>query len=132
MSVEISPSNQIGFPRKSIHRLPAQSQPQLLGSMEVESCGTGVSPTGLDLCLLAGVMMLTLILGPLTQTVKRSILIHNPHPHPVAFKVKTTAPKQYCVRPNSGRVESGENVEVQGRFSSIINATQTGLGADLL
>ncbi|CAK9786241.1 VAMP-associated protein [Cutaneotrichosporon oleaginosum] len=50
---------------------------------------------------------------PLTQIVKRSLLIHNPNPQPVAFKVKTTAPKQYCVRPNQGRVEPGENVEVQ-------------------
>ncbi|OCF70855.1 MSP domain-containing protein [Kwoniella mangroviensis CBS 8886] len=65
MSVELSPANQLGFPR------------------------------------------------PLTSLVKRSLLIHNPNPHPVAFKVKTTAPKQYCVRPNSGRVESGESVEVQ-------------------
>lgn len=37
----------------------------------------------------------------------------NPNPQPVAFKVKTTAPKQYCVRPNSGRIEPGEKVEVQ-------------------
>jgi hypothetical protein len=37
----------------------------------------------------------------------------NPHPDPVAFKVKTTAPKQYCVRPNSGRIEPGKAVEVQ-------------------
>ncbi|KAI9636041.1 PapD-like protein [Dioszegia hungarica] len=50
---------------------------------------------------------------PLTRLVTQTIKIHNPHPHPVAFKVKTTAPKQYCVRPNSGRVESGESVEVQ-------------------
>ncbi|KAL8828933.1 MAG: hypothetical protein Q9191_002303 [Dirinaria sp. TL-2023a] len=28
-------------------------------------------------------------------------------------KVKTTAPKQYCVRPNSGRIEPGSEVEVQ-------------------
>nr|XP_018266451.1 MSP domain-containing protein [Kwoniella dejecticola CBS 10117]OBR88609.1 MSP domain-containing protein [Kwoniella dejecticola CBS 10117] len=65
MSVELSPANQLGFPR------------------------------------------------PLTSLVKRSLFIHNPNPRPVAFKVKTTAPKQYCVRPNSGRVESGESVEVQ-------------------
>lgn len=82
MSVEISPSNQLGFPSKS------------------GRCGSH--------------NFVTEHLGPLTQLVKRSILIHNPHPHPVAFKVKTTAPKQYCVRPNSGRVESGENVEVSG------------------
>jgi hypothetical protein len=31
----------------------------------------------------------------------------------VAFKVKTTAPKQYCVRPNSGRIDPGSEVEVQ-------------------
>lgn len=31
----------------------------------------------------------------------------------MAFKVKTTAPKQYCVRPNSGRIDPGSDVEVQ-------------------
>ncbi|KAL7419962.1 phosphatidylinositol-binding protein scs2 [Cryptotrichosporon argae] len=50
---------------------------------------------------------------PLTQLVKRQLMIHNPHASPVAFKVKTTAPKQYCVRPNSGRVEPGETVIVE-------------------
>ncbi|MCO5574678.1 hypothetical protein L7F22_028468 [Adiantum nelumboides] len=43
--------------------------------------------------------------GPLTQLVKRSLQVSNPNNQPVAFKVKTTAPKQYCVRPNSGRIE---------------------------
>lgn len=51
--------------------------------------------------------------GPLTQVVKRSLTITNSNSQPTAFKVKTTAPKQYCVRPNSGRVEPGERVEVQ-------------------
>lgn len=50
---------------------------------------------------------------PLTQHVKRSLAITNHNAQPVAFKVKTTAPKLYCVRPNSGRVEPGETVEVQ-------------------
>ncbi|PWN93182.1 VAMP-associated protein [Acaromyces ingoldii] len=50
---------------------------------------------------------------PLTQLVKRSLQVSNPNNQPVAFKVKTTAPKQYCVRPNSGRIEPGEKVEVQ-------------------
>lgn len=31
--------------------------------------------------------------GPLTQTVKRTLTISNNNVHPVAFKVKTTAPK---------------------------------------
>ncbi|SPO38578.1 related to SCS2 - required for inositol metabolism [Pseudozyma flocculosa] len=51
--------------------------------------------------------------GPLTQLVKRTLQVSNPNNQPVAFKVKTTAPKQYCVRPNSGRIEPGERVEVQ-------------------
>jgi len=50
---------------------------------------------------------------PLTQTVKRTLSVSNSNSQPVAFKVKTTAPKQYCVRPNSGRIEPGETVDVQ-------------------
>jgi len=49
---------------------------------------------------------------PLTALVKRSLNVTNHNVQPVAFKVKTTAPKLYCVRPNSGRVEPGETVEV--------------------
>ncbi|GAA5900920.1 hypothetical protein JCM8208_007565 [Rhodotorula glutinis] len=50
---------------------------------------------------------------PLTQLVKRSLSVSNHNSQAVAYKVKTTAPKQYCVRPNSGRIEPGETVEVQ-------------------
>ncbi|TBU45817.1 PapD-like protein [Dichomitus squalens] len=49
---------------------------------------------------------------PFTESVKRTLQITNNNANPVAFKVKTTAPKLYCVRPNSGRVEPGETVEV--------------------
>jgi hypothetical protein len=45
--------------------------------------------------------------------------LRNPGVDPIAFKVKTTAPKQYCVRPNAGRIEPGEEVEVQGIFVEI-------------
>ncbi|KIL63246.1 hypothetical protein M378DRAFT_179357 [Amanita muscaria Koide BX008] len=51
---------------------------------------------------------------PLTQLAKRSLTITNNNHQPIAFKVKTTAPKLYCVRPNSGRVEPGHTVEVSG------------------
>jgi len=44
--------------------------------------------------------------------VKRSLTVTNHNALPVAFKVKTTAPKLYCVRPNSGRIEPGESVDV--------------------
>ncbi|ODN75843.1 hypothetical protein, variant 3 [Cryptococcus amylolentus CBS 6039] len=49
---------------------------------------------------------------PFTAITKRTLYIHNPHSYPVAFKVKTTAPKQYSVRPNSGRIEPGDSVDV--------------------
>ncbi|OQD85416.1 hypothetical protein PENANT_c010G08540 [Penicillium antarcticum] len=37
----------------------------------------------------------------------------NTNQESVVFKVKTTAPKHYCVRPNSGHIEPGKAVEVQ-------------------
>ncbi|CAK7568064.1 MAG: phosphatidylinositol-binding protein scs2 [Sporothrix epigloea] len=49
---------------------------------------------------------------PFTVEVSETLIIRNPNPTPVAFKVKTTAPKQYCVRPNSGRIEPDREVEV--------------------
>lgn len=58
--------------------------------------------------------------GPLTILVKRTLSVTNNNAHPIAFKVKTTAPKQYCVRPNSGRIEPGETVSVQGVFSNAL------------
>lgn len=49
---------------------------------------------------------------PFTEEVGEILRIKNTNTSPVAFKVKTTAPKQYCVRPNSGRIEPGHEVEV--------------------
>jgi hypothetical protein len=55
-------------------------------------------------------------IGPLTRTNKESLFVRNPNPTPVIFKVKTTAPKQYCVRPNAGRIEGNSEIEVQSKF----------------
>ncbi|KAJ7505249.1 PapD-like protein [Mycena galericulata] len=49
---------------------------------------------------------------PLTTLVKRSLTITNHNAQPVAFKVKTTAPRLYTVRPNSGRVDPGQSLDV--------------------
>ncbi|EPE05677.1 msp domain-containing protein [Ophiostoma piceae UAMH 11346] len=49
---------------------------------------------------------------PFTVEVSETLRIRNPNSTPIAFKVKTTAPKQYCVRPNSGRIEPDREVEV--------------------
>jgi len=50
---------------------------------------------------------------PFTQQVARYLKVRNPHDSAVAYKVKTTAPRSYCVRPNSGRIEPGQEIEVQ-------------------
>ncbi|KAL2059120.1 hypothetical protein ABVK25_000412 [Lepraria finkii] len=50
---------------------------------------------------------------PFTHEVTQLLRLRNPSNDPIAFKVKTTAPKQYCVRPNSGRIEVGSEVKVQ-------------------
>ncbi|TID13630.1 MSP domain-containing protein [Venturia nashicola] len=49
---------------------------------------------------------------PFNREVSQVLRLRNPHSDPVGFKVKTTAPKQYCVRPNSGRIDPGGEVEV--------------------
>ncbi|CEP16026.1 hypothetical protein [Parasitella parasitica] len=51
--------------------------------------------------------------GPFTRVVKELIHVKNSGSEPVIFKVKTTAPKQYCVRPNAGRIEPNSEIEVQ-------------------
>lgn len=40
--------------------------------------------------------------GPFTEVVTSYLKLTNPSDQTLCFKVKTTAPKQYCVRPNSG------------------------------
>jgi len=42
--------------------------------------------------------------GPFTDVVTSQLKLTNPSDRQVCFKVKTTAPKQYCVRPNSGLI----------------------------
>jgi len=50
--------------------------------------------------------------GPFTQTVTSVLNLTNPTTEKLCFKVKTTAPRRYCVRPNSGFIEPGEQLDV--------------------
>ncbi|XP_015514156.1 vesicle-associated membrane protein-associated protein A [Neodiprion pinetum] len=43
--------------------------------------------------------------GPFTSPVTTYMKLTNPSDHKVYFKIKTTAPKKYCVRPNSGALK---------------------------
>ncbi|KAK7163805.1 hypothetical protein R3I93_007774 [Phoxinus phoxinus] len=45
--------------------------------------------------------------GPFTDVVTANLKLKNPSEKKVCFKVKTTAPRRYCVRPNSGIIEPG-------------------------
>lgn len=48
----------------------------------------------------------------LRKQIPTELRLSNPHAGPVAFKVKTTSPRKYCVRPNTGVVEPYGTVTV--------------------
>ncbi|XP_070695128.1 vesicle-associated membrane protein-associated protein B-like isoform X2 [Pempheris klunzingeri] len=50
--------------------------------------------------------------GPFTDVVTATLKLTNPTDRNVCFKVKTTAPRRYCVRPNSGIIDSGTSINV--------------------
>uniref|UniRef100_A0A8C7W6R9 Vesicle-associated membrane protein-associated protein A n=1 Tax=Oncorhynchus mykiss TaxID=8022 RepID=A0A8C7W6R9_ONCMY len=50
--------------------------------------------------------------GPFTDVVTTNLKLKNPSDRSVCFKVKTTAPKRYCVRPNSGIIDVGATVTI--------------------
>jgi len=50
--------------------------------------------------------------GPFTDVVTTNLQLKNPSDRRVCFKVKTTAPRRYCVRPNSGIIDAGATVTI--------------------
>lgn len=50
--------------------------------------------------------------GPFTEVVTSYLRLTNPADQRVCFKVKTTAPKRYCVRPNNGIVDPGHTATI--------------------
>lgn len=50
---------------------------------------------------------------PLTSESTDYIEINNESDEAVAFKVKTTAPKLYCVRPTAGKINAGESTKIE-------------------
>ena len=50
--------------------------------------------------------------GPFTDAVTTNLKLGNPTDRNVCFKVKTTAPRRYCVRPNSGIIDAGASINV--------------------
>ena len=52
--------------------------------------------------------------GPFTEVTEKAIHLFNVSEKDVCFKVKTTAPRKYCVRPNNGIIEVGKQQDVLG------------------
>ncbi|CAB1449331.1 unnamed protein product [Pleuronectes platessa] len=50
--------------------------------------------------------------GPFSDVVTANLKLANPTDRNVCFKVKTTAPRRYCVRPNSGIIDAGTSINV--------------------
>lgn len=50
--------------------------------------------------------------GPFEHVVTSYLELFNPSENKIGFKVKTTAPRRYCVRPNSGVVEPNCKVKI--------------------
>ncbi|KAE8745741.1 hypothetical protein FOCC_FOCC007537 [Frankliniella occidentalis] len=50
--------------------------------------------------------------GTFTYPITSYIKLYNPSDKKVGFKIKTTAPKKYCVRPNSGVLASKEFTDI--------------------
>lgn len=52
-------------------------------------------------------------IGPFTSPVVTTLKLANPSDESILFKIKTTAPKRYCVRPNFGCVPPNDKVSVE-------------------
>ncbi|CAG7831482.1 unnamed protein product [Allacma fusca] len=50
--------------------------------------------------------------GPFTTPTTSMLKLTNPSDKRICFKIKTTAPKRYCVRPNSGLLEPGASLGI--------------------
>ena len=55
--------------------------------------------------------------GPFTTAVSAVMSLKNPSDRKVCFKIKTTAPKRYCVKPNSGVIDAKQKVQVAGKLN---------------
>ncbi|KAJ1677400.1 phosphatidylinositol-binding protein scs2, partial [Spiromyces aspiralis] len=50
---------------------------------------------------------------PAKGNAEDTLKLTNKNSFGVLFKIKTTAPKQFCVRPNAGYLDPNESVEVK-------------------
>jgi hypothetical protein len=53
------------------------------------------------------------------------LTLYNTKDQKVCFKVKTTAPKRYVVRPNTGFIPAHAQVEIQGESSRLLRSAHS-------
>ena len=63
--------------------------------------------------------------GPFTTAVSAVMSLKNPSDRKVCFKIKTTAPKRYCVKPNSGVIDAKQKVQVAGKLNNFYDRFST-------
>lgn len=63
--------------------------------------------------------------GPFNHVVTSYLELYNPSKQRVCFKVKTTAPRRYCVRPNSGLVKPDEKIKIAIMLQPIDDDSQS-------
>ena len=67
------------------------------------------------------------ITAPFKNTQQTQVVdLKNDSNSAIAFKVKTTAPKSYCVRPNSGVLKSNEQIQITIIFQGLSEEPQLG------
>lgn len=57
--------------------------------------------------------------GPFNVVCTTTLKLANSGNERLAYKIKTTAPKRYCVKPNSGFLEAHATASVQGMINGI-------------
>ncbi|KZT60254.1 PapD-like protein [Calocera cornea HHB12733] len=63
---------------------------------------------------------------PLNRPLERTLRVRNTSLAPIAFKVKTTSPKRYAVRPNYGKVEPGRTCDISIRMLPFVDDLNPG------
>ena len=51
------------------------------------------------------------------MAVSSMMKLTNPSEKKVCFKIKTTAPKRYCVKPNSGVIDPNQSMQITGKIN---------------
>ena len=75
---------------------------------------------------LSSILLMFTHTGPFSDVVTTTLKLSNPTDRNVCFKVKTTAPRRYCVRPNSGIIDAGTSINVSGNDPKSGNRPQKG------